>query len=132
MCLDGVFDEAEAEAAAPDLGLPRGTIRTLFLLAVAYGAWLWFRENPSFGDEVLPIVLVVGGFVAGVLERWFLALFRRPDDMGAWAVHHLQALIALIAVGGIVVVAVLDKRGEMADWMQPALAGLVTFYFGAR
>lgn len=113
------------------LGLPVGSIRLLFLAAVSYGAWLWFRDHRLTESEQ-PLVIVVGAFVIGVLVRWFLAQVRRPEDASTLAFEHLQAFIAIVAVGGLVALAVTHRTDDVSSWIQPTLAAACTYYFGVR
>jgi len=110
------------------LGLPGGTIRTLFLLAVGYGTWLWLRDNDLRGDRG-GVALVVAAFLAGVLLRWVLARVPRPPDIATRTVEHAQAFVALLCAAGLVALGV---TGADARWTDPLLAAGCTYYAGAR
>jgi hypothetical protein len=116
----------------PPLGLPRGTIRTLFLLALTYGVWLWQRGKDDLRIEDMPVAWVLIGFVLGVLVRWFFAKMQRPDDLGTPLFFHLQALVALVAVGGLIAISATRPGEGVPDWAEPLLAATVVYYFGAR
>ncbi len=113
------------------LALPRGTIRTLFLLGVGYGLWLWTRHH-DIQLRTQPLILVLGAFVAGVLVRWFLGQVRRPDDTSALMIEHVQGFAALAAAAGLVWIG--TKCGSLPEewWVEPTLAAGCTFYAGAR
>jgi hypothetical protein len=113
------------------LGLPRGTIRILFLAAVAVGAWLWFREH-RLEETQRPVAVVVGAFFVGVVVRWFLSQVRRPDDSGTLVFEHLQGFTAVVSAAGLVVIAVTRRDAELAAWIQPSLAAVCTYYAGVR
>jgi hypothetical protein len=115
----------------PPLGLPAGSVRTLFLLALAYGAFLWVKDR-DLSREDLPILIVSVAFFVGVLGRWVLTKARTPADPGTARFDHLQALAALAAAGGLVALAALDRSGSLAWWIEPSLAAFVVYYFGVR
>ena len=94
------------------LGLPAGWIRTLFLLAVGYGAWFWLSgdDQPELGRADARLAWVLLAFVVGVVSRFLLKLMRRPDDIGARFMDHLLALVSLLAGLGLVG----DGRGRRA------------------
>jgi hypothetical protein len=125
----GAADPAAPKPRHP-LGLPAGTIRLLFLLALAVGAYFWFRHHEA-GEANVPVVWVAGAFVFGVLVRWFGRRLRRPEDPSTGWFWHLQALVALIAAAGLVTFAVRAPEG-VPDWVEPLLAAVVTYYFGSR
>jgi hypothetical protein len=113
------------------LWLPPGTIRILFLCAVAYGSWLYFRQH-RLTEDLQPLVIVIGAFLAGVLMRWFLAQVRRPEDASSLIFEHLQAFAAVAAAAGLVAIAVTHRDVELAPWVEPTLAAICTYYAGAR
>ncbi len=115
----------------PPLGLPAGTIRTLFLLAVAYGAWLWLSHH-DVPEEGRPVLLVVGAFFAGVVVHAVLARARRPADTSTRLFEHAQALAAVVAAGGLVAIAATGHSASLAPWMEPTLAAVCTYYAGVR
>ena len=117
------------------LGLPAGSVRTLFLLAVAYGAWLWLdsADHPALVPANAALAWVLVAFVLGVITRWILKRMRRPDDAGARFLDHLLALVSLSA--GLGLVAIAASGGGDADvpaWGEPLLAAVVVHYFGTR
>ena len=79
---------------------PRGTIRTVFLLALGYGLWLWTRHH-DLQLRSQPVILVLGAFVAGVMVRWFLGQVRSPADTSALMIEHVQGFAALAAAAGL-------------------------------
>jgi hypothetical protein len=124
---------AHLETTRPSqpLGLPAGTIRTLFLLALAVGAFLWIRDRGIEAHE-LPVVAVIGAFVLGVVGRWLLARARKPEDPGSNLFDHLQALVALVCAAGLVVRGVLGANDETSLGIDATLAAVTLYYFGAR
>jgi hypothetical protein len=122
---------AEAGRARPPLGLPRGTVRTLFLLALGYGVWFWLQDRQIEAANV-PVAWILLAFLLGVLARAVLGWVRRPDDVATWKWHHLQALVCLLAAAGLVSIAAAGHGEEVAGWVQPMLAAGIAYYFGAR
>ena len=114
----------------PPLGLPAGTVRLLVLAGAGYGAWLYTREHPVDWRH-MPVLWVLAGFVAGVLMRFVLGRLRIPDDSSTPAVLHVQALLTLLAAGGLVVLG-LNEGAVQQDWVEPLLAAALTYYAGAR
>ncbi|MGE0193170.1 MAG: hypothetical protein AB7T63_14135 [Planctomycetota bacterium] len=112
------------------LGLPAGSVRFLFLAALAYGGWLWWQGHEDAAAR-MPVVWVAGAFVLGILVRWLMVRLR-PEDVGARFFDHLLALIALISVVGLVALAVTRRDASVSDWVQPLLAAVVVHYFGSR
>jgi hypothetical protein len=110
------------------LGLPGGTIRTLFLLGLGYGTWLWLRDHDLDGDRG-EVAAVVIAFLAGVLLRWVLARVPRPPDVATRTIEHAQAFVALLCSAGLVAIGV---TGVDAAWSDPLLAAVCTYYAGAR
>jgi hypothetical protein len=119
----------DAPRTRPPLWLPRRTVRTLVLLASAYGAWLWLRGGDVSGDRAA-VATVLGAFVAGVVVRWLLSRAPRPPDRSTLAFEHAQALVALLCAGGLVAIGL--GEGTTPGWVEPALAAVVTYYAGAR
>lgn len=112
------------------LGLPAGSVRFLFLAALAYGGWLWWQGHEDAAAR-MPVVWVAGAFVLGILVRWLMVRLR-PEDVGARFFDHLLALIALISAVGLVALAVTRRDASVSDWVQPLLAAVVVHYFGSR
>ena len=113
------------------LALPRGTIRTLFLVGIGYGLWLWTR-NHHIQLRTQPLVLVLGAFVAGVMVRWFLGQVRRPEDTSALMLEHVLAFATVAGAAGLVWIG--TKCGSLPEewWVEPTLAAGCTFYAGSR
>lgn len=120
-----------ATAAGRPLGLPAGTIRVLFLGALAYGAYLYFRHTPVSWERT-PVIWVLAAFLLGTVVRGLLRKARVVEtDVGTSRIYHLQALMTLAAAGGLVF---LGARPDVAvpDWVSPLLAAAATYYAGAR
>jgi hypothetical protein len=113
------------------LFLPAGTIRTIVLVLVGYGAWLWFRHHDVRLGAV-PTAWVLGAFALGVLVRWALGKARRPEDTGTGMFWHLEALVALACVGGLLAIALGQGPPDLPTWIEPLLGSVVVFYFGTR
>lgn len=113
------------------LGLPAGVIRTLFLAAVAYGAWLWFDHHGT-GAENMPVAWILIAFVLGIFMRLILSKLRIPEDPGARAADHLLALVSLIAGLALPVLAAMGKSSTLPNWTEPLLAAIVVHYFATR
>ena len=116
------------------LGLPAGWVRTVFLLAIGYGAWLWLSNEamPIVGGADAALAWVLGAFVLGVVSRWILKHLRRPEDVGARFLDHLLALVSLIAGLGLVAIAAGGAEGDLPTWGEPLLAAVVVHYFATR
>lgn len=112
------------------LGLPAGTVRLMFLAAVGYGAWLWFHQRAEDAAR-LPVVWILAAFALGIVMRWILTRVR-PEDVGARFFDHLLALIALLALGGLLAIAITGRPEALGDWSQPLLAAIVVHYFASR
>ncbi len=127
----GTVPDPNAPRVHPPLFLPSGTIRTIVLLGVGYGAWLWFRHRP---DDVggAAVVWVLGAFALGVIVRWMLSRARRPEDVGVGGFGHLEALVALACAAGLVAIGLGGVPGNVPSWTEPLLAAAVVFYFGSR
>lgn len=113
------------------LGLPPGVVRLLFIVAVGYGTWLWSRHH-ALPQEGKPMALVVGAFFAGVMVRAFLNQVRRPEDATTLMFEHAQALVALLASAGLVVLAATGRSAQADPWIEPALGAACTYYAGVR
>ena len=122
---------AATEKAAHPLGLPAGTVRTLFLGAVAYGTWLWFDHHGT-GAQNAPVAWVLVAFVVGIVVRLVLGKLRLPDDPGARFADHLLALVSLLAGLALPVLAGMGKTGELPDFAEPLMAAIVVHYFATR
>jgi hypothetical protein len=120
-----------AQAEAHPLGLPAGTIRTLFLAAVAYGTWLWFDRNGT-GAQNAPVAWVLVAFVVGIVVRLVLGKLRLPGDAGARFADHLLALVSLLAGLALPVLAGLGKTANLPDFAEPLMAAVVVHYFATR
>lgn len=122
---------AETAPVRHPLGLPAGTVRTLVLLALAYGAWLWFRGHEPRPED-MPVAFVLGAFVLGVLVRWVLHRLAPPEDAGTTLFHHIQALVALLCAAGLVTLAATGRTAEVPDWVEPLLGSVTVYYFATR
>ena len=116
----------------PPLGLPAGTVRTLFLGGVAYATWLWSRSHHGLESHDVPVATVLCAFLFGVATRWLLTRMRGGDDEGTLAFEHGQALVALLAAGGLVALSATGRPLDVPPWVEPALAAVCTYYAGAR
>jgi hypothetical protein len=122
---------AESRRVRPPLGLPTGTVRTLFLFLVAYGAWVWLKDR-EFSAANVPVAWILLAFFLGTIVRWILRRFRRDEDEGTPAILHVEAIVAILCVGGLVALAATGKREGVDGWVEPLLAAAGVFYFGSR
>ncbi len=113
------------------LGLPAGTIRTLFLGGVAYGTWLWFDHHGT-GAQNAPVAWVLVAFIVGIIVRLVLGKLRLPEDAGARFADHLLALVSLLAGLAMPVLAGMGKTGTLPDFAEPLMAAVVVHYFATR
>ncbi len=117
-------------AERPPLGVPAGTVRLLVLAGVGYAGWLYAREHPVDWRH-LPTLWVLAAFVVGVVMRLLLTRLRIPEDSSTPRLLHVQALLTLVAAGGLVVLALRPEAGT-PGWVEPLLAAATTYYAGAR
>ncbi|MDJ0976353.1 MAG: hypothetical protein QNJ98_17965 [Planctomycetota bacterium] len=122
--------EGEQRGGHP-LGLPAGTVRTLFLAALGYGAYLWFDHYGAEGANV-PVAWVLGAFVIGLITRLLFSKLRLPEDHGARGADHLLALITLVAGVALPLLSAMGASPDMANWIEPLLACVVVHYFATR
>jgi hypothetical protein len=126
------------------LGLPSGSIRFVLLAGyIGLIAWLFYyhREFAPVpeGHLLLPLVLI-SGFIAGFLVTK-LVLAASPGGQLPFWFQDVQAWIALLAVIGLVVIALVylvirpsipeSYHFDMTIW-ETIVAAIVGFYFGAR
>jgi hypothetical protein len=121
---------AEGPRGRAPLGLPRGTIRLLLLLALGVTAWLYLRQH-GIASERLPILWVLGGYAIGVVARALFLGLNLPHDAGTPGIYHLQALVTLAAAVGLVLLG-LNVATESPAWVGPLLAAFTTYYAGVR
>jgi hypothetical protein len=57
--------------------------------------------------------------------------FRRAEDSSTGLLWHVQALVVVIAMGGLVALGV-TRPADLPDWIEPLMAAAVTYYFGWR
>ena len=80
-----------------------------------------------------PVVLVIAGFWIGVMVGFFMSQVRRPDDPSTLFFDHLQAVSAVLCMGGLVWLAVQGTPpADLSPWTQPGLAAMCTYYTGVR
>lgn len=112
------------------LGLPAGTIRLLFLVLLAYGAWRWFQHHPGAIGGVA-VAWVLAAYVIGLLVRLIMRSRRGHEEAAATFFEHLLALVTLLAAGGLVWLAF--RTGTNAEpWLEPFLGAIVVHYFATR
>jgi len=131
------------------LFLPRGSVR-LLLTAGVVGLIVWFVYHwDEYGNLTtlptlpyqLPLVLL-GGFLAGYLVHR-LARRLSGENFPFWFqdVEAWLALISVLALVGalvfhVLILPTLDNPGQWefrhSEITNPILAGIISFYFGAR
>ncbi len=147
----GLVAEASELPGPPPLYLPRGTIRLLLALGsiavagVLYerGAFMRMDRNPGVAT-----LLLVGGFLLGVLLNAAVAWWRARVKRGHRAVEDFQALISLAAGAALTalvwnqffpVVPADELRALFQSWThmgrlgpEHVLAAVIGLYFGSR
>jgi len=130
------------------LGLPRGTIRLVILLAYGGLAWFCFQQRNNYtydfkitGDQILFVGLMFGGFILGHYFTMVALWWVKPQtELPGW-VLDIQAWFAIMAFLGLIAVLlvhlVINPNVSPANKLIPTnfeagLAGIVGFYFGAR
>jgi hypothetical protein len=106
-------------------------VRLLFLVLAGYGAYLFLAQVADVPSNP-PVAWILGAFAFGVLMRLLLVRAARPADEGTGWVWHLQALTVLVAVGGLVAIAAMDRSGQVSAWIEPVLAAGAVYYFATR
>lgn len=125
----GATRDGEKPRRGP-LGLPRGTIRFLFVVLAAYGAWLWFRyRDVEVGSA--PVVWVLLAYAVGLLVHAIVSRARSRPDLGANAADHVLSLVTLLSAGGLVWLAA-EPAATPPAWVEPLLGAVVVHYFAAR
>jgi hypothetical protein len=131
-------------AARSPLGLPRGSVRFLLIAGYVGLAFYLWRTQPRFeypptGDIMLLVALLLTAYFVGHLLTVFVRFAsggRLPfwfQDIQAWI-----AILAMLVMGGLIIVELIIKPSladtQQKDWpaLDPILAALVGFYFGAR
>jgi hypothetical protein len=142
---------AEGPVEKSPLYLPRGTLRTLFVLGfVAVLGWRYYvhrdwndllkLKDPLIEQAYLPLILVGAFFIGVFVARVVTPLISGPDGPSPWF-QDIQAWVALLAAIGLgveflihlVINPSLDEaqRVELPG-MQIILASIISFYYGAR
>ena len=129
--------EADGEARGgrdptPPLGLPAGTVRTIFLFALAYGTWLWLDRHHGLAERDYAVASVLLAFIFGIVIRWIVSRLKGGGDAGTLAFEHGQAFVALVSAAGLVVFASTGRPLDGPSWVEPALASVCAYYAGAR
>jgi hypothetical protein len=133
----------------PPLFLPRGTIRTIFVLGFA-GALGWgFYSDPLFVNRLTPSIpdppysplVMLGAFFAGiVVSRIGSHFFSGPQGVQPWFQDLLAwvSLLAVLALSAELVIRLViypsldpGRRVPLPNW-EGFLSALVGFYFGAK
>ena len=136
----------DTNTASAPLGLPRGTIRLVVLLALgATIGWKLYSDEPGLlaqyeasldamkTQPILPL-LILGGFFLGILLQFIVG--RDNDsvalrDFEAWL--SIVALVGIVASGviHIVILPSLEAQLSLPYW-EGLLGAVVAFYFGER
>lgn len=112
------------------LGLPRGTVRLIFLILAGYGTFVYFHySGAEFGGAQAFWILAAYG--VGILVHWIVSARRGADEGGALFFEHLLALVSLLSAGGLVWLAA-DPSAAPPGWVEPLLGAIVVHYFAAR
>jgi hypothetical protein len=131
-------------AAPSPLGLPRGSIRFLLLVGYLGLAWYLWRNQESFAyppqkEFLVLLALLLSAYFLGHILTGIVRMMGRGrlpfwfQDIQAWI-----GLLAMLVMGALLIVElVIDPslaEKQQAEWplLDPILAALVGFYFGAR
>ncbi len=119
----------EVPRRAP-LGLPRGTVRLIFLILAGYGTYVYFHYSgtPLGAAQAFWILAAYG---LGIVVHWIVTKRRGSDEAGASFFEHLLALVSLLSVGGLIWMAA-DPTATPPDWVEPLLGAIVVHYFASR
>ncbi len=118
-----------APAHRHPLYLPAGTVRLLFLVAAAYGAWLWFHTHgTSIG--ALPVIWIFIAYALGLIVRWVNRRRLYSLEAAATYFEHLSAVVSLLAVAALVWRGV--TPADSTGWVDPLLAAIGVHYFATR
>jgi hypothetical protein len=126
------------------LGLPRGSIRFLLLAGYLGLAWYLWRNQETFAyppkrEFLYLLALLLSAYFLGHVLTGFVRLVFRGrlpfwfQDVQAWI-----GLLAMLVMGGLLIFElVIDPslaEKQQTEWplLDPILAALVGFYFGAR
>lgn len=141
-------NQETGRSSAAALWLPRGSVRFLILLAYGGLAYYLYRQGRDFtyefdvtGNQILLISLMFGGFILGhyftLVALWWL----RPYGEIPGYILDIQAWLAILAMVGLLIVFLVhvvinpgvspENRLNTAI-IEPILAAIVGFYFGAR
>jgi hypothetical protein len=127
------------------LYLPRGTLRTLIVVAFLGGlGWLAYTKGdltelqPDLQQPWVPAI-ILGAFFLGILiNRIAEVVLRGPTGLPYWYQDIVAwfALIAVLGLGAEMIIQffinpTLPKPLELPSW-QGILSAVVAFYFGVR
>lgn len=123
---------AGSPSGRPPLGLPRGTVRLVFLVVVGYGACLWFRKHDA-SFETAPVIWILTAYLVGIVVRMIVRMrrTRTEEEAGASMFEHVLALVSLICAAGLVWLE-LDTARTSPGWVEPLLGCIVVHYFATR
>ena len=130
-------EPAAASATMRPLGLPRGTVRWLLLLAFFSTCVLfiyrWFAErHPFWQDRAFFPMLSLGGFFLGRLLAYSYRHRSGPFPSALQTLEHVKAAVALLCASVIVLIMPLEVPLPASPQLYRFAIVFIFFYFGAR
>lgn len=130
-------EPAAASATMRPLGLPRGTVRRLLLLAFFSTCVLfiyrWFTErHPFWQDRAFFPMLSLGGFFLGRLLAYSYRHRRGPFPPVLQTLEHVKAVVALLCATVIVLIMPFEAPLPASPQLYRFAIVFIFFYFGAR
>jgi hypothetical protein len=129
------------------LHLPRGTLRTLILVAfLGVLGWHYYTHHdlgelqPDLDQPWIPVVILAAFFVGILINRIASLVFRGPTGLPFWYQDILAwvSLLAVIGLAGEVAIQFFinptlppERQLNLPTW-QGILSAVVAFYFGVR
>jgi len=129
------------------LHLPRGTLRTLILVAfLGVLGWHYYTHHdlselqPDLDQPWIPVVILAAFFLGILINRIASLIFRGPTGLPFWY-QDILAWVSLLAVIGLAAEVAIqffinptlppERQLNLPTW-QGILSAVVAFYFGVR
>jgi hypothetical protein len=142
----GVTIATREDPSPSPLYLPGGTVRLLIVLVLAGTVGWMLYDHPdrmreqfetsldALKEEPYMPLVILGGFLAGVIIRGFVGRERPPmawQDFEAWISVLALVGLGVAAVIHLIVIPNIEQQYSMTLW-ESILGAVVAFYFGAR